>query len=161
MILRKTIIIILIFGVSLLFSCKAAKEQTSVNNSPKLEAIISTDKQKYQLGENISLYFEVKNNTKQTHSFCFWHTPFDNFTSDFLKINSNGKRINYIGKIVKRMPPTKADYIKLKPGESSKKVKIIINEGYQIVEKGTYKISFQGGYASTIENSNEIQFTIE
>ncbi|SDR94300.1 hypothetical protein SAMN05216503_1465 [Polaribacter sp. KT25b] len=105
---------------------------------------ISTTKTSYNLGEVIELEMDTKNFGEEKFTFLPWKTPIENsFTGEFMDIIYDSKKIEYSGIMVKRMPPTKNDYITLKPNESiSGKINLL--DGYKFNKKGIYSIQFNG-----------------
>lgn len=126
----------------------------------KIETQISTNKNVYKTNEPIELTMKIKNIGKEKFTFLPWKTPIENrFTGECLNITHSNKIIEYSGILVKRLPPTKKDYITLKTGETTTG-KINILEGYQLTEKGIYTIEFKEDHKG-LPKSNSIQISIE
>lgn len=125
-----------------------------------IETKIVTDKKTYEIGEPIILSMEVKNTGKKPYTFLPWKTPIENrFTGECLNITYNNKVVEYIGIMVKRMPPTKKDFITLKTGEiATGKVNVL--DGYQLTEKGIYIIEFKEEHKG-LPKSNSIKIEIK
>lgn len=135
-----------------------SKEKDSTYINP-IKSIISTDKNKYKVGEPIFISLELKNTANKPYTFLPWGTPIEkSFTRDCLKITKDGKTISYTGIMVKRIPPTEKDYITIKAGESvSGKANLL--KGYAL-KNGNYKIQFKETYKG-LPASNIIDITIK
>lgn len=125
-----------------------------------IETKIVTDKTTYKVGEPIILSMEVKNTGKKSYTFLPWKTPIENtFTGECLNITHNNKIIEYSGIMVKRMPPTKKDFITLKTGETATG-KVNVLDGYQLTEKGIYTIEFKEEHKG-LPKSNSIKIELK
>tara|TARA_R110000751_G_scaffold280041_1_gene382500 strand:- start:2897 stop:3355 length:459 start_codon:yes stop_codon:yes gene_type:complete len=135
----KTLISILLF-TTFFYSCKV----TQSTHNKLISSTITTTKSTYKLGEAIELLMKVKNNGNKRYSFLPWRTPIENsFTGEFIDVIYDDEKIEYSGVMVKRMPPTKDDYITLKPNKSvTGKVNLL--DGYKFSKKGIYSIQFNG-----------------
>jgi hypothetical protein len=120
------------------YSCKV----TQSTNNKFISSTITTAKSTYKLGEAIELLMTVKNNGNKRYTFLPWRTPIENsFTGEFMDVIYDNEKIEYSGIMVKRMPPTKNDYITLKPNESiSGKTNLL--DGYKFNKKGIYSIQY-------------------
>lgn len=121
---------------------------------------ISTPKTIYNIGESIELDMKVENLGKEKFTFLPWKTPIENrFTGEFMEIFFNKEKIEYSGIMVKRMPPTKEDYITLKPNKSVTG-KINLLDGYKFTNKGVYSVQFNGNN-DKLPSSNVILIEIK
>lgn len=126
----------------------------------KIVSSISMMKDSYNLGESMELEMKVENLGKEKFTFLPWKTPIENsFTGKFMEITFDNKKIEYSGIMVKRMPPTKEDYITLKPNESVTG-KINLLDGYKFTKKGVYSIQFDGNN-DKLPSSNVILIKIK
>lgn len=127
------------------------------------EAIISSismNKNTYKIGESIELEMKVENFGKEKFTFLPWKTPIENsFTGAFMEITFNNKIIEYQGIMVSRMPPSKKDYVTLKPKESITG-KINLLDGYKFSKKGVYSVQFDGNNGK-LPKSNIVLIEIE
>ena len=90
---------------------------------------------------------ELLNNSDEEIVFLPWGTALESNISgpayDVFELSSSGKKgLNYLGPMIKRLPPQDSDYISLKPGESvtnsqdiSKAYKFCSNKVYSITPK--------------------------
>jgi hypothetical protein len=87
-----------------------------------LEVILRVPLNKSITPESVEIEMEVRNNSRNTIEFCRYQTLLEGkLTNDFmLEVqDQNGNAVEYIGRVSKRKPPSRArgDYITLKPGE--------------------------------------------
>ncbi|WP_299326585.1 hypothetical protein [uncultured Maribacter sp.] len=129
------------------------------NTVNTFEVTISTINKQLNQGEELFIIIVVKNISDSSAKFCKYHTPFEGIKNEIFEVVKNGKEISYQGKLKKRSPPTKEDYINLRPGQS-KTCKVSLNQEYNIENKGTYRIRFLGSGISQLNDSNEITFEI-
>jgi len=127
------ITILLLFVIC---SCSTTKSENVVEYKEIMRFIeteISTN-DTYQAGESIELSMKVTNIGKTKYTFLPWGTPIENrLTGDCLLVKYNNQILDYNGIMVKRIPPTKKDYITLKHNETVLG-KINILEGYSLSE---------------------------
>lgn len=67
---------------------------------------------------------------------------------DFLEISSQGRLLPYVGRHVKRLPPTESEYISIEPDQSVSAT-VDIGEAYPMFEKGQYHIVYKGASFSS------------
>lgn len=112
---------------------QVASELEAVNEGEVLD--IATD----ELLLNLSL----TNTTETDLLFLGYQTPQEGFENDLFVVERNGKRIEYIGKLVFRTPPTRDDWIRLEPGETLSMV-FDLATAYDITEPGVYTVRYRG-----------------
>lgn len=97
------------------------------------------------LGDQWLAQFEIRNEGDAAVSLLPWGTPWEGFlTQDIFRIERAGRRLEYIGPVVKRRAPTSADYLQIQAG-SSRVVELDIRSGYDIDRRGEYTLSFMPG----------------
>ncbi|VAW11953.1 hypothetical protein MNBD_BACTEROID03-2271 [hydrothermal vent metagenome] len=135
------------------------ESQTKLNNT--VQTKIETNQSHFKIDSGIKITFTVTNNSNKEYDFCYWQTPLEkSFTSNFFEITFDDKIIAYSGMMVKRTPPKKTDYLVLKSKQSiSETINLI--EGYAIDKKGKYKIIFRGSTINGLQDSDQIEFTID
>lgn len=105
---------------------------------------IETNKKVYNLGNLVKLKFSIKNNTKDSFTFCPWGTPLETpLTSDCLEIQQNGQKVQYSGMFVKRAPAQKSDYSTIAPNEEVHNILLLNARNYAFNKKGNYHIAFK------------------
>ena len=108
----------------------------------------------FKKNDNIKVWFIVENTGESDLVFCRYYTPFEGFGGDIFQVTIDGKKVEYIGKLIKRSPPREEDYITLKAGET-KSIELNLEDGYNIYQKGNYEISYPGiGYNSENETTS-------
>ena len=143
----------------LLFACTSTKIETKSNN--KIQTKIEINQSHFNIDSDIKIIFTITNNSDKKYNFCYWQTPLEkSFTSSFFEITHDDKIIKYSGKMIKRVPPQKTDYLLLKPKRSISE-EISLREGYDIDKKGKYKITFKGSEINGLQDSNQIEFIID
>lgn len=91
---------------------------------------------------SVSLIFTLKNNSAEPVKVLKWGTPFEGeFTRDTFTIIHNGERAPYIGKLVKRLPPQKEDFIEI-PANSELSEIVYLEDGYKIYAPGFYTVQY-------------------
>lgn len=90
----------------------------------------------------ITLRFSLTNTTDKPLNVLKWHTPLEGFTSDMFQVMLNGKRVKYIGRLVKRGAPRSEDYVAVPPG-TTVSVPVDLAEAYAIYDIGDYNVSFK------------------
>jgi len=114
----------------------------------------------FQISEPIPINFIVQNSTENEIEFCFWQTPLEKeLTANCFEIIHEGEVLDYNGKMVKRKPPTKEDYLLLKPNQTANK-EINLNNLYHMTRKGTYTMRFLGRSINGLSDSEPIYFTV-
>ena len=151
----KALLVLILFTIS----CKSNKPMTDKPTN-SLITHLKMKKNTFQVGEPISVDFFVKNNTSTSFEFCYWQSPLEKeFTANFFEIKYDEKIVPYIGKMIKRRPPTIEDNRMLKPKESSTQT-ININDGYNLDKPGSYTVRFLGRPINGLPNSEPIQFIL-
>jgi hypothetical protein len=99
--------------------------------------------------------FLIHNNGLSAVSLLPWGTPWEGvFSRNLFNIESAGRKIEYIGPMIKRSAPSARDYIEIKPG-ASQLVKLNINSGYNLEGSGDYSLTYQPGSLSLINQGRE------
>jgi peptidyl-Lys metalloendopeptidase len=86
--------------------------------------------------------FKVTNTSKQAIKVPSWQLPSGALDSDLFEVYSDGKKVEYVGKMIKRAPLTEADFIKLRAGES-KLISVDLSTVYDMSQDGEYSIRFK------------------
>lgn len=93
-------------------------------------------------GDHIAVRLKLilKNESDTPVELLRWGTPFEgDFTSDLFKVTVNGEAVPYIGKLVKRLPPTDADFMTIPGGEERSEI-VNLEEGYKLYLPGRYEV---------------------
>ncbi|MEO8002080.1 MAG: M35 family metallo-endopeptidase [Arenimonas sp.] len=95
-----------------------------------------------ETGNNGVVQFKITNTSKQAIKVPNWQLPSDSLNSDLFDVYLNGKKVDYVGVMVKRAPITDADFITLRPGET-KLVSADLSSVYDMTTDGEYSIRFK------------------
>ncbi|TAL24264.1 MAG: hypothetical protein EPN94_07670 [Nitrospirae bacterium] len=106
----------------------------------KIEMVNSTFKAK----DSIRIKYTLNNVSEKAVHVLKWNTPLEGFYNNIFKIMKGGKRILYIGPMIKRAKAGPDDYVTLKPGGSVSAV-LDIAEAYAIYEAGEYSVHLAYG----------------
>lgn len=113
-------------------------------NLKDISVHLASEKSTFANSEDILLHFIVTNHFEKKQKFCSYMTPLEGMYGDILSVtNKQNEQVEYIGIMKKRGKPTKENYIKLTPGDSSVMTFNLL-ESYPISEEGTYFIQFHG-----------------
>jgi len=104
----------------------------------------------YRASDALNIKINYRNNTTEPITFLKWVSALEGLVShDFLSITINQQPVPYIGRHVKRLPPTESDYITLAPSEvvPSEVVDVVVDldGAYAITQKGDYEIIYRSG----------------
>ena len=89
------------------------------------------------------LTLTVHNRSKQTMKLLKRNTPFEGWLADSLIVERDGQPVPYSGAMAKRMPPTVAEYLRLKPGASHRH-RAALQRGYDVSQPGSYRVQWRG-----------------
>ena len=102
----------------------------------------------YKAADTLKIRFTLTNNTDWPLSVLKWFTPLDGFKSDMFQVeDESGKRLPYLGILIKRGSPTEEDYVLIGPGQSVS-TEVDISEAYDISQAGRYKVMFTSNLIS-------------
>ncbi|MDF1662163.1 MAG: hypothetical protein P1V97_10345, partial [Planctomycetota bacterium] len=117
--------------------------------------VLSTSSRK----EEMSLRLLVENSSQNSAQFCTYHTPFEGIRNNIFEVrDAQGNEQQYQGKMAKRIPPGKNDFVVLKAG-ASKSVDFNLEDAYQF-PPGDYTIQFQGSDISMLPSSNSVSLKL-
>jgi peptidyl-Lys metalloendopeptidase len=111
-------------------------------SSEGLSISLEFDKRQYKAKDPQNLLFVLKNTSKESKHVLKWHTPLEGFNSNMFRVDTEGTRARYLGRLIKRGVPKPEDYIVLKPGESVS-ANVDIAEAYDIVKAGDYRVAYK------------------
>jgi hypothetical protein len=95
--------------------------------------------------EPLILHFSVTNLLAKQNIFLIWHTPFEGFRNEFLKIEhlDSGSEVPYEGPLASRVPPTRENGSYLEFGPSERRTATIdLRDAYTIRKPGHYRVTF-------------------
>jgi len=144
MFIRKLLYFVSITVLIILTGCSSHKPIYEIQDAErKASLFISMEMRniQYQKSDKLTIRFTFRNTTKNSVKLLKWNTPLEGFKSNFLNITHNGKKVAYIGKLVRRGEITKSDFITLNPNEV-RTVILDLEKGYAIREPGKYKFYY-------------------
>lgn len=106
---------------------------------PVLSAKLEMAGTMFKAKDSINIKYTLTNISDKAVYVLKWHTPLEGFYNDIFNIVKDGKRVGYIGPMVKRGMPTPDDYIMLKPGESANAT-LDLATAYEIYDTGQYSV---------------------
>lgn len=84
-------------------------------------------------------------NTSNVDQYVLKHsTPFGEASAPLFSVVRDGVAVPYLGKLIKRVAPTSADYLVLKPGKSYTQ-QVELSSQYDLSKTGNYSIKYQAG----------------
>lgn len=89
-----------------------------------------------------TVQFKITNTSRQAIKVPAWQLPSGNLDSDLFDVYANGKKVDYVGKMIKRAPITDADFITLRAGET-KFINADLSSVYDMTDDGEYSIRFK------------------
>ncbi len=106
-----------------------------------------------------SVVMTVSNPTSATLEFCRYHTPFEGIANNIFVVRSvDGEDIAYRGKMKKRAPPGRSDYVKVRPGKTTS-AEVDLAEGWTLVP-GEYDVSYRGTTISGLPDSPPLRIVV-
>ena len=106
-----------------------------------IRASLEMNKQSFQANEDVTVRITLTNDEKVPVKLLKWYTAADGVEDAIFKVVADGEPRHYLGAHYKRPAPNKADYIKLKAGESVS-YEVELSSLYDMSETGNYDISY-------------------
>ena len=85
----------------------------------------------------------VQNQSQKTVRLLKRNTPLEGWLADSLMVERDGQPVPYSGAMVKRMPPTASEYLRLKPGASHQH-RASLQRAYDVSQAGSYRVQWRG-----------------
>ncbi len=142
---RKVVIrFFLVFALvtAVIVSTAVSQPAAEVKGAAGITSGLTIEKVEFGAEDPISLRFTLTNTTDQPVNVLKWQTPLEGFTSNMFQVQSDGKKVTYIGRLVKRGAPGPGDYITIAPQESVSSV-VDLGDGYAIYKAGDYSVTFK------------------
>jgi peptidyl-Lys metalloendopeptidase len=93
-------------------------------------------------GDSGNVQFRITNTSKQAIKVPAWQLPSAQLNSDLFEVYQNGKKVDYVGAMIKRAPLTETDFITLRAGET-KLIKADLSSVYDMTQDGQYSVNFK------------------
>jgi peptidyl-Lys metalloendopeptidase len=125
-----------------LLACVLVLSGAAAEAAPDFSATLALEVP--QKGGAAHVRFTLTNQSSATLHLLIWNTPFDPVLGNIFEITRDGTPVKYVGKLVKRGKPGKADYLALAPGETQRKV-VDLARFYDVSAAGHYVVSLVRG----------------
>ncbi len=107
-----------------------------------ISARIAPVKSVYQASEPVEFRFTLVNTTGQPLTILTWGTPLEGFNENMFEVVRDGRRVLYLGRVVKRGPPQPEEYKTIPPGDSLSTV-VDLARAYAITRATEYTCTFR------------------
>jgi peptidyl-Lys metalloendopeptidase len=94
-----------------------------------------------QSAGNGAIEYKLINQTGSTVHVLRWQTPLDGVTNDLFEVTHNGKPVEYVGPLYKRVAPRAEDFVELKPGESLS-ADVELSAYYDMRDGGQFEVRY-------------------
>lgn len=126
-----------------------AHQKISLTLSMEIDATIS-------VGQQWLAKFQIRNNGQSALSFLPWGTPWEgSFSRSLFDIESAGRKIEYIGPMIKRRAPSPVDYVEIQPG-MSRLIELDISSAYNLENRGDYFLTYLPSSLALINQEQEL-----
>jgi peptidyl-Lys metalloendopeptidase len=102
---------------------------------------LSADQQFFGGAGEVTLHVTITNRNGHPIRMLKWLAPLADLEGPLFVVTLDGKPVPYLGKLVKRVPPTEADYITLAPGDSLAR-DVDLARYYDLSVSGKYAIEY-------------------
>ncbi len=138
-----------ILGSTSISACEGQAPQTDIPEDALSVRLAVIDKV-IEKEAPFRFQYIIKNGTADAIRILPWATPLEKILSaDSFDITFNGEQLPYIGRMVKRMAPTDADYVTISAGESVE-VTVDLSNAYDTSASGNYRVqlrTYRGVYS--------------
>jgi len=108
------------------------------------------------VGQQWLAKFQIRNNGQSAVSFLPWGTPWEgSFSRSLFDIESAGRKIEYIGPMIKRRAPSPVDYVEIQPG-MSRLIELDISSAYNLENRGDYFLTYLPSSLALINQGQEL-----
>lgn len=113
---------------------------TALAQAPALSSRLEALTPRARAQDALRVRYTVKNDGGETVRLLKWATPLEGrFNARLFEVEKDGKKVAYIGRLVKRENPTEADFETLEPGASAS-AELDLSQGYALGEPGHYTV---------------------
>jgi peptidyl-Lys metalloendopeptidase len=107
---------------------------------------VSVTPERTSLGKSdeVAVVVTITNASGTTAYLLKWQTPFGAVEAPLFEVTRDGQPVPYLGRMVKRAPPSPDDYIALAPG-TSRSVRVELSALYRMDVTGAYSIRYRDG----------------
>lgn len=123
--------------------------QTALANPLRISMIADSSSGQAFLG---NVQFRITNNSNQAVKVLSWQLPSNTPGSNQFEVFNQGKRVQYLGQMIKRAAPTEADYVTFQPYET-KVIRVDLASSYDLSATGDYTVRFRSFLQDARTNS--------
>lgn len=98
----------------------------------------------HSLPSSSKVQFSISNPSKQSWHLLKWHTPFDAWFSEFIRVTLAGEPVTYEGALAKRGQPNDEDYLMIEAGEEVG-IELELSEAFRLTS-GQYRVELEPLY---------------
>jgi len=102
---------------------------------------LSADQPSFGSTGDVTLHVTITNRNGYPIRMLKWLTPLDGVEGPLFVVRRDGEPVAYLGKLVKRVPPTEADYLTFAPGDSLT-CDVDLSLYYDLSVSGTYAVEY-------------------
>jgi len=132
--------IIKVIAVTLLFIAGLSSASAGESTYPKCAL--------HSLKKSSKVQFSISNPSKQAWRLLKWHTPFDAWFSEFIRVTLAGEPVIYEGALAKRGQPDDEDYLIIEAGEEvgiELELELELSEAFRLTS-GQYRVELEPLY---------------
>lgn len=108
----------------------------------RLAAVVDAERAAYGPEDGVAVRFELRNDSVSDLKVLAWRTPFAGFEADLFDVRRDGKPVAYLGRLVKRVEPTDADYLTIAAGDALETT-FDLSKVYDMTAAGDYTVRFR------------------
>jgi len=125
----------IVFG--LLAGCNATEPGTSAETSTPSCSLLVADS--FTAGSPVKVGLELHNPGEEAIEVLQYFTPLEGILGSVYRVSFQGESLDYLGPMVKRMPPGDEDWLPLPAGDSLS-TEVQINNAWDLSRAGDYRI---------------------
>ncbi len=133
--------------------CSVSLSSKAASLPNGISAKVEATQTKYSSSDSLTVKVSYTNTLNVPVRLLKWNTALENMVShDFLLVTLEGNPAPYIGKHVKRLPPSSKDYLTLSPNQTVSSV-VDLEGAYAIYQRGEYKIRYRPDHNGALKFS--------
>jgi peptidyl-Lys metalloendopeptidase len=137
------------FNISIAVAFALSAAAASAANAAGIEVLLGGQRD----GKG-RVIFTLRNTTAAPVQILRWQTPLYGIEGNIFDVTQNGRSAPYIGPLYKRTPPTAADYVELKPGQTIS-VYADLTAAYDLTRGGEYKVRYTPAAQEVVKSAIE------
>src|SRR5262249_12665548 len=105
---------------------------------------------------NVQLVFTLTNHDEQPIAVLNWLTPLEGILGIIFDVRCDGRELPYKGPMVKREPPSHADFVTT-PGKGTVEAVVNLSEVYEFPTPGNCQVRFSGRLLEVRSPNGEVK----